>query len=50
MAALISELEAIDEDRVVVVGTVNGDYELAGELKGSGRFEKEITLNLPTHP
>ena len=43
-------MEAIEEEMVVVLGTVNADYELVGELKGSGRFEKEITLNLPTHP
>lgn len=40
MAGLISELESIEEERLIVVGTVNCDYELAGELKGSGRFEK----------
>ena len=49
MAGLISEMESIDGEKMVVIGTVNADYELAGELKGSGRFEKEITLNLPNH-
>lgn len=34
---------------MVVIGTVNSDYDLSPELKGSGRFEKEISLNLPNH-
>ncbi len=33
----------------MVIGTVNSDYDIAQELKGSGRFEKEIVLNLPNH-
>lgn len=50
LSALLAELESLREtDRVVVVGTSNLDRELDASIKRSGRFEKEIVLELPNH-
>ena len=49
LAALVSELEGIEWERLVVVATYNSDRELSSSVRSSGKFEKEITMNLPNH-
>lgn len=49
LATLLGELDKILWEEVVVVATYNTDRDLTKSIRASGKFEKEIHINLPNH-
>lgn len=48
LATLFSEMDNFPH-ALIVIGTYNSERELNSAIFQSGRFEKEISLNLPNH-